>query len=110
MNDATKAEIMGNLEEIIIELAPDANLPPMYGGNVIELEKDNPKSRIGGFYAYAEYVSLEFANGVQFDDPDGVLEGTGKFRRHVKLRCNDDIEAKACKCFLEQALALSKTI
>lgn len=110
MNDATKAEIIGNLEEIIIELAPDANLPPMYGGNVIELEKDNPKSRIGGFYAYVEYVSLEFANGVQFDDPDGVLEGTGKFRRHVKLRCIDDIEAKACKCFLEQALALSKTI
>lgn len=107
MNDATKAEIIGSLTEMIIELAPDANLRPMYGGKVIELEIDTPKSRIGGFYAYADYVALEFANGVQFEDPDGVLEGTGKFRRHVKLLCIDDIEAKACQCFLEQALALS---
>lgn len=109
MDDATKAEIIGSLEEAIIKLAPDASLRAMYGGSVIELEIENPKSRIGGFYAYAEYVSLEFANGVQFEDPDGVLEGTGKFRRHVKLSCIDDIEAKACKRFLEQALALFKT-
>ena len=109
MDDATKAKIIESLKEMTIELARDANLRPMYGGTVVELETDNPKSRIGGFYVYTDYVSFEFANGVQFEDPDGVLEGSGKFRRHVKLRCFDDVEAKTCKCFLEHALALSKT-
>jgi hypothetical protein len=109
MDDATKAEIVNSLEEMIVELAPDAHLRPMYGGTVIELETGNPKSRIGGFYVYADYVSLEFANGVQLEDRNGVLEGTGKFRRHVKLRSGDDIGGKTCKRFLNQAVALSQS-
>jgi hypothetical protein len=109
MDEAAKAKIIDSLEEMIIELAPDANLRPMYGGTVVELEIDNPKSRIGGFYVYADYVSFEFAKGVQFEDPDGVLEGTGKFRRHVKLRSSEDIETKTCKRFLDQAVAPSPT-
>lgn len=109
MDDATKATIIDGLEEMIIELAPDANLRPMYGGTVVELETDNPKSRIGGFYVYADYVSFEFAKGVQFEDPDSVLEGTGKLRRHVKLRSAGDVKIRTCKRFLEQAVALSQT-
>lgn len=109
MDEAAKARIIDSLEEMIIELAPDANLRPMYGGTVIELETDNPKSRIGGYYVYADYVSFEFAQGVQFKDPNGVLEGTGKFRRHVKLLSADDTKTKTCKRFLEQAVALSQT-
>ncbi|MDV4169671.1 DUF1801 domain-containing protein [Rhodovulum sp. FJ3] len=109
MDDATKAKITDSLEEMIIELAPDANLRPMYGGTVVELETDNPKSRIGGFYVYADYVSFEFANGVQFEDLDGVLEGTGKLRRHVKLRSTADVKTKTCKGFLDQAIALAQT-
>ena len=109
MDDATKAEIIGSLEEKVVELAPDANLRPMYGGSVVELETDNPKIRIGGFYAYDNYASFEFTNGVQFEDPDGVLEGTERLRRHVKLRSADDIRTKTCKRFLDQAVALFQT-
>lgn len=109
MDEAAKATIIDNLEEMIIELAPDANLRPMYGGTVIELETDNPKSRIGGFYVYADYVSFEFAKGVQLEDPNDVLEGAGKFRRHVKLRGADDVKTKTCKRFLDQAVARSQT-
>ena len=108
MDDATKTKIIDSLEEMTIDLAPDANLRPMYGGTVVELETDNPKSRIGGFYVYADYVSFEFANGVQIEDPDGVLEGTGKLRRHVNLRSADDVKNKTCKRFLVQAVALSQ--
>lgn len=78
----------------------------MYGGTVIELINEYPKSRIGGVYAYPNYVSFEFAKGVSFDDPDHILEGTGKFRRHIKLRNFEDVQAKGCAGFLRQALAI----
>ena len=78
MNEVEKATIIGLLAEMIFEMAPDATLRAMYGGTVIELEKDVPKSRVGGMYAYADYVSLELAKGANFDDPRGVLEGKGK--------------------------------
>ena len=53
----------------------------------------------------ALYVSLELANGISFDDPNDVLEGSGKLRRHVKLRNLGDLDAKCCQAFLMQAVA-----
>lgn len=104
MGGAPQASIVDALEELVVEIAPDAHLRPMYGGTVIELEKDNPKSRIGGIYSYNEHVSLEFSNGVQLGDQNGVLEGSGKLRRHVKLYTKDDIDKKACRSLLDQAI------
>lgn len=34
---------------------------------------------------YSKHVNLGFCEGVLLDDPDGLLEGTGKQMRHVKL-------------------------
>ncbi|MGO4852712.1 DUF1801 domain-containing protein [Phaeovulum sp. W22_SRMD_FR3] len=106
MEDAEKAAVLESLVEMVLERAPDALLRPMYGGTVIELEPGNPQSRIGGFYLYAGHVSFEFAKGFQLQDPDALLEGTGKFRRHVKLRCVADIRTKTLGRFLDQAVAL----
>lgn len=36
--------------------------------------------------AYQAHVSLYFFYGADLDDPAGLLEGTGKRARHVKLR------------------------
>ena len=36
--------------------------------------------------AYRAHVNLGFFQGVHLPDPDGLLEGTGKALRHVKLR------------------------
>ena len=32
------------------------------------------------------YVNLYFMNGVELTDPGGLLEGTGKHMRHVKIK------------------------
>jgi len=105
MLDATKIAVVEALTEMIADLAPHAFLRPMYGGLVIELEKENPKSRIGGLFTYSEYVSLEFSKGIHLADPKGVLEGSGKLRRHVKLDAVVDINNKACRMLLAQAIA-----
>ena len=105
MDDATQANITVALTELVLDTAPDANLRPMYGGLVIELETNNPRSRIGGFYVHTAHVSLEFAKGAAFDDPDGLLEGSGRARRHLKLRRVEDITIKNSEGFLTQAIA-----
>jgi hypothetical protein len=38
-------------------------------------------------------------------DPDGVLEGTGKFLRHVKLGPERDVDAKTLMKLIETAYA-----
>ena len=104
MDETIKAQAIEIIKNIVLKNAPNTNFREMYGGLVIELEKDNPKSRVGGIYAYKDYVSLELAKGISFDDPDCVLEGSGKFRRHVKLHSLSDIEDKNCQMFVDQAV------
>ncbi|HLD94355.1 MAG TPA: DUF1801 domain-containing protein [Anaerolineales bacterium] len=42
---------------------------------------------------YKDYVNLGFPRGVDLPDPEGVLEGTGKRARHVKIRNVEQIES-----------------
>src|SRR3954452_3470411 len=36
--------------------------------------------------AHKTWVNLQLADGAQLPDPDGIIEGTGKRIRHVKIR------------------------
>jgi hypothetical protein len=40
----------------------------------------------------SSYVNLAFAKGAMLHDPAGLLEGTGKSIRHVKIRDGADLE------------------
>ncbi len=103
MDDATKTAITDALVELVVDMLPDAGLRTMYGGTVIEMVPGKAASRIGGIFAYAAHVSLEFTHGAGLADPDGLLEGSGKARRHLKLHSLADIAGKDCAGFLRQA-------
>jgi len=40
--------------------------------------------------AHKTWVNLQLADGAELPDPDGIVEGTGKRTRHVKVRSVDD--------------------
>jgi len=44
-----------------------------------------------------------FFRGAEIADPDGLLEGTGKFMRHVKLKPERDVDATALTKLIEAA-------
>lgn len=75
-----------------------------YGGTVFLTDPDKQGSFVGGVFSYAAHVTVEFPKGAEFDDPDNVLEGKGKARRHVKLTAMSDIDGKGVDGFLKQAL------
>ncbi len=52
-------------------------------------------------------VSLEFSEGATLPDKFSVLEGEGKFRRHIKLFSEQDISDKHFREYLALALAAS---
>lgn len=53
--------------------------------------------------AFASHVGVGFFHGAALADPAGLLEGTGRFMRHVKLRPGDDIDAAAVVALIETA-------
>ena len=55
--------------------------------------------------AFASHVNVGFFHGAELADPDGLLEGAGKFMRHVKLRPERDVDAAALTKLIEAAYA-----
>ncbi|HXV84219.1 MAG TPA: DUF1801 domain-containing protein [Candidatus Binatia bacterium] len=53
--------------------------------------------------AFKAHVNVGFFRGAELEDPMGLLEGTGKYMRHVKLRPDDDIDAAALMKLIETA-------
>jgi hypothetical protein len=45
--------------------------------------------------AFRAHVNVGFFHGAALDDPAGLLEGTGKRMRHVKLRWGQQVNAAA---------------
>lgn len=52
---------------------------------------------------HKKHVNFQLWSGAHFDDPAGVLEGTGKDMRHVKLASKDDVSADVLAPLIEQA-------
>jgi hypothetical protein len=50
-------------------------------------------------------VNLGFARGAELPDPEGLLTGTGKRARHVRLSTPADVERPALRALLEAAAA-----
>jgi hypothetical protein len=53
--------------------------------------------------AFRVHVNVGFFFGAELDDPAGLLEGTGKRMRHVKLRCAQDVNAVALSALVTAA-------
>jgi hypothetical protein len=53
---------------------------------------------------YPGWVNLGFPRGVDLPDPTGLLTGTGKRARHVKVRQARDVDAPALRALLKAAV------
>jgi len=79
------------------------------GSDVRELLHDgHPTACVGDaafayVNAFTAHVNVGFFRGAEISDPAGLLEGTGKRMRHVKLRPEADVNAKALMTLIETA-------
>ena len=81
------------------------------GSDVTELLHDgHPTACIGDaafayVNAFTSHVNVGFFRGASLADPAGLLEGTGRFMRHVKLRPGRDVDTAALKDLVQAAYA-----
>ena len=52
---------------------------------------------------FKAHVNVGFFRGAEIADPAGLLEGTGKYMRHVKLRPEREVNAAALRKLIETA-------
>ena len=81
------------------------------GDDVREVLHDGkPTACVGGAaFAYVDaftsHVNVGFFQGAELPDPQGLLEGAGKFMRHVKLRPGEEVDMAALSVLIDEAYA-----
>ena len=55
-----------------------------------------------------EHVIFGFMRGAMLRDPRKLLEGTGKYLRHVKLRSTADVRRPEVRVLVKQAAQLNR--
>ena len=53
--------------------------------------------------AFTAHVNVGFFRGAELTDPAGLLEGTGKYMRHVKIRPGGDVDVRALMALIDAA-------
>jgi hypothetical protein len=85
-NAGTQQEILQTIRQLIHETVPHVTEEFKWGRPIFRTNKD---------FAYLKsakaYVTLGFFSFQKLNDPDNLLEGTGKDMRHIKLKTLNDI-------------------
>ena len=106
MTEAEKKNLVELLDSLVMAAFPKSTKVPKYGGTLYTLNPDEKEGQFCGVFPYKAHVQLSFANGNELDDPDGLLEGGGKFRRHLTYKSLDEVDAKVVKRFCKAASKL----
>ncbi len=94
--------------ELILNLTPDAHESIYLGWQTIGYSPTGGmKDQFCAINPLATRVNLVFHRGVDLPDPSGLLEGTGKQMRHVKINSPQDLNRRAVKALIQAAASLS---
>ena len=72
----------------------------MHDGYPTVCVQDAPFAYVGSFKAH---VNVGFFHGASLPDPENLLEGGGKYMRHVKLKPSPAVHAPALKALISAA-------
>lgn len=102
-------QLMRHLYALIREVHPDATEVVRLGDNAISFGVGPKKMSEAHTYLMPMrrqgYVNLGFYHAAPLPDPTGLLEGTGKNLRHVKVRTPAEAENPALRALLIAAVA-----
>ena len=103
LKDFEKYELLSRLRNIVLKVHPNVTETIKYGGIMFSLEEN-----FGGLFASKNHISFEFTFGYKLTS-NLKLEGSGKYRRHLKVKALDDILEKKLVILLEQIGSIDKS-
>ena len=102
-------EIAVKAREVILSVLPGATEKVYPGWKVIQYGAGAAREDVFAVISLQkERVNLGLANGAGLPDPEGLLEGTGKGIRHVRLTSPEAASAPALRTLVQGALIATK--
>jgi hypothetical protein len=94
------------LRRVIRAELPDADERVDFGNKLIAFGFSmRMRDLLFAIIAHKEHVNLQLADGAVLSDPIGLVEGTGKRIRHVKIRSVEAAESAPVRALIEAQIA-----
>ncbi len=94
------------IQTIIVEELPEAVVRFDRGNGLLALGlSGSMRDLLFALIPHAGWLNLQLADGADLPDPDGLIEGSGKRIRHVKLRSADAAGSAAVLAIVRAQLA-----
>ncbi len=97
-------EIAAAARKYILGLYPDLQEKSVPGYRSINFgDGSEMKDHFLALILHTKHVNLQFFDGVDLDDPEELLEGTGKRMRHIRLSDTEAIRSGAVTALIHAA-------
>jgi hypothetical protein len=97
-----KKDLVYSLDSLIIQAAPELQTSLKWG-NLTYHHAQN----ICSLVTHKNHINLQFWNAIGLDDPEHLLQGTGRTMRHIKIEKESDINHLYIARLIKQATACS---
>lgn len=95
--------------KLVLEIMPNASEKTYWGwSNTWYGTSEKNVDAIFAISPQKAHVNLFLLRGTEMTDPDGLLEGTGKKLRHVKIREAADVKRASLRKLLKRALVQAR--
>ena len=103
-------DLILELRELVQETAPNVHETIKFN-SLCYYKPNQPYGVIGGSVCMIgvrnDCVQLGFIHGAFLPDPDGLLEGAGKAKRHISIGSRQDIKRESFRKLIRAAVAYS---
>jgi len=101
-------DLVLELRELVLNVAPELAETVAYK-SLYYYKPGQPYGVIGGNVCLigvrGDCVHLAFLHGAFLPDPDGLLQGTGKAKRHIELRSKENMRRGPLEMLIRAAIA-----
>ena len=103
------AESARALRTVIAAAFPEAVEQVDFGNKLLAVGKSMAMRDLAfAIIPHSAHVNLQLPDGVDLPDPDGLIEGTGKRIRHVKVRSVEAASSPAVRAIVDAQVALRR--
>jgi hypothetical protein len=102
------SDLAWELRDVVLKIGPDLAETVAFN-SLCYYKPRQPYGVIGGNVCgighRGDCLHLGFIHGASLPDPQGLLQGTGKAKRHVELRTSRDVRRRAVGDLIRAAIA-----
>ncbi|MBI3925606.1 MAG: DUF1801 domain-containing protein [Armatimonadetes bacterium] len=98
-------ELARSARDLVHSVKPDAyqEVHASWGGYLLFKPIAEGGNTVCWVSAHKKHVSLGFSQGTELPDPAGLLQGTGKHSRHLKVKKPEDLERPEVRALIQAA-------